>query len=142
MSLFDNDFIIRSQQEWEALLDSLLEELSGHLGIPLEKCSYFIEKQSEGEKSFGCHVDFRAIISKPLKLEVCGILCYSVNWNKRVSIGAYLLHYQNNERLSPQADDEKVHYIRRSIETWEEPQVEIGEGGEWSSYETTCRWDK
>ena len=140
-NIYDTKIAIRTTTEWEKILDHLLHELSDHTGIQLEKCSYFIEEQRESQASFGCHVDFKGIVSEPLRLELCGILCFSACWDKWAHVGAYLLYYQDGVRLSPDADDERVSYIPREKEGWGTAQIEIGEGGEWSSYETTRRWD-
>jgi len=132
----------RSESEWEIILDNLMDELSNHLEIDLNKCSYFIEEQIDGEASYGCNIDFRGVISKSLQMEICGILCYSVNWNERVHIGAYLLYFQGIARLTPNGDDESVVYIPREIGGWGKAHVEVGEGCEWSRYDSPVRWDE
>ncbi|VAW82355.1 hypothetical protein MNBD_GAMMA12-958 [hydrothermal vent metagenome] len=138
-NIYDAKFTIKEKREWEKILDDFLNELSNHLGMNLEKRSYFIEEQVEGEASFGCHVDFRGTISTSLQLELCGILCLGINWNERAHVGTYLLYYHEGIRLAPNADDESVSYIPRENDGWGYAHMEVGEGGEWSNYNTPRR---
>ncbi|MCW9000448.1 MAG: hypothetical protein OQK04_17190, partial [Kangiellaceae bacterium] len=87
-------------------------------------------------------VDFKGVLSKPLQIELCGILCFTVNWDERVNIGAFLLYYQEGLRLTPNADDESVVYIPRELDAWGKASIQIGEGDEWSQYDTPERWKK
>ncbi len=139
--IFDNKYVLRSRDEWKKFLDNLLQELSDHLGLELNKCSYFVEEQSEGDTCYGCHIDFRATLSEELNLELCGILCFTVNWGERAHAGAFLLYYQEGERLCPKADDEYVAYMPRELSGWGRASLELGEAGEWSSYTTMKRWE-
>ena len=49
---------------------------------------------------------------------------------------------QGIARLTPNGDDESVVYIPREIGGWGKAHVEVGEGCEWSRYDSPVRWDE
>lgn len=130
----------RSLDEWKYFLNKLLSELESYLSIKLDVCSYSIEEHLKDEAAYFCHVDFRGYLSTPLKIEACGILCYSVNWEESVSIGAYILLFQNGERLLPETNGSVI-YLSRETNNWSTPFIETGDNDEWTRYTDTSRWD-
>ena len=138
--LYDSSRVHRSTAEWLELLRSLLGDLAVHLKGDLVECAHFIEEQAGNELSHGCHLDFRFRVSPQIKLDLCGILCYSVSWGEAVSIGAYLIPFQDTKRLHHQGDDDTVIYLAREPEGWMPPIVDHGHGDEWNRYGTDARW--
>ncbi|NQV32429.1 MAG: hypothetical protein HQ515_07025 [Phycisphaeraceae bacterium] len=118
----------------------LLQDLERHLGAELAPTSFFIEEQHNGSASYECNLDFHWALAPAIRLSICGILCYSANWGERVSIGAYLLPFQDRSRLTVPADEDTVLYLPRGREGWVDPIVACGYGGEWSQYDSPERW--
>lgn len=139
IELFDTTEVFRTPEEWRSLLDDLLGELASHLELSCKATSYFIQAQQPGHASYGCHVDFHADVNKAVGLELCGILCFTANWDESVSIGAYLLLYVSDVRLHD-GHEESVIYLPRSTEGWQPGVMESGAAGEWSQYRTPKRW--
>jgi hypothetical protein len=136
--LLDSNPALRTAEEWKALLASLVESLSAHVGRAFRATSWFVHDDRPGYASSCNCVDIRATVNEALALEACGVVCIMVNFQEAAWACCDLLLFAACRRIAgPQGMD----WVALSYENgrWVGGWV-VDANGEWQSHVDDARW--
>ena len=129
---------LRTADEWRSILASLIESLSAHVGQPFRSTSWFVHDDRLASASSCNCVDIRATLSGPLALEVCGVVCITVNFGETAWACCDLLLFASGRRFTgPKGMD--LIALGYDNERWVGGWA-VDEHGEWRGHTDDDRW--
>lgn len=130
----------RSTTEWQQELTDLVDALSAFTGIGFRPTSWVVEDDRPG---FACAcncVDVRGAVNAALQLEVCGVICVTVNFGEEAWASSDLLLFAAGRRVRGPGGTDLLHFSYTS-EGWVCRGWMIDDNSEWESHTTDERWE-
>ena len=128
----------RTETEWQCLLHRLVEELSAYAAVPFMPTSNFVDDTPGHASASGC-VDVRGTVSAALRLDVCGVVCVSVNFGEAAWASCNLLLFSGGRRVFG-PDGLGLVSLAYTPEGWSSRGWVADDYGEWESHDTDARW--
>ncbi|MDI1431767.1 hypothetical protein [Polyangium sorediatum] len=138
-NLLDPNPRLRSEAEWRALLGGLVESLSAFTGLRFEPTSWFVSDDQPGHACASNCVNVCGVVSPALRLEVCGVVCVTVNFGESARASCDLLLFVDGQRIrGPGALD--FVFLPYGEAGWSSRGWVQDETGEWEATTTDARW--
>ena len=138
-NLFNTDPLMRTQEQWRALLIDLVTSFSSFIGYRFIPVSWFVEDDQPSHASTCNCVDDIGSIDDLIDLQACGTICISINYGEAVWVICDLLLFSKNQRIKGKKGMEVLTF-RYGPEGWVYHGWVNDEYGEWEAHIDNSRW--